>query len=170
MQTRDMVDVVKECDNCRAFYKRIDKEEKQPLLTSCEIQVRSYPVKPLLLVVIYSTHIHTMHCRSCLCHPLTYTTRPVNLITHNPPPARPSLSTMQLQRLGSQVSRMDEIHRRLHKLAAHLAEEVKLPQKLADYGRCYVSYVRLVANRRATFTGTHMHSWVVGCARQRICI
>jgi len=37
----DMDEVIKECDDCRLFYKRMDKEEKQPLLSSCALQVGS---------------------------------------------------------------------------------------------------------------------------------
>jgi hypothetical protein len=41
---------------------------------------------------------------------------------------------LQLKKLNNQVCRLDEIHRRLHKLAVHLAEEVKIPQRVQESG------------------------------------
>jgi hypothetical protein len=96
METRDMIDVIKECDGCRAFYKRIDKEDKQPLLTSCEIQVRSYPVHPVpLLRSLLSYAAYTM----------TYTAYPAPyILTYIPTcPANPSLCHISLSSCSSSI-------------------------------------------------------------------
>jgi len=51
----DVDAVINECDDCRVFYKRMDKEEKQPLLSSCAQQVGRNPMA-MLFCPLRSSH------------------------------------------------------------------------------------------------------------------